>query len=368
MYIHQRKDWPNFKWDSKLIESQIGDARNLQGRFVGKMESLGFDLRNEASLTTLTNEIVKSHEIEGKFLNNQEVRSSIAVRLGIETVGIVQPSRSIDGIVEMMLDATQKYAEVLTEDRLFGWHNCLFPTGRSGMLKILVGQWRDDSTGPMQVISGPMGKESVHFQAPDTKIIAKEMTIFLDWVNNETKLDAVIKAAIAHFGFITIHPFEDGNGRIARAITELLLCRSDKLAQRFYSMSSQIQKERKGYYQILESCQKNGLDITEWLNWFLKTLVDSIQLSEQTLDIVLKKHKFWNHFTQIDFNERQRKVLNKLFDDFKSKLTSSKWARINKCSRDTALRDIQDLEAKGILKKMEGGGRSTGYELKELDK
>jgi len=366
MYIYQRQGWPKFTWDSNLIESKIGNVRNSQGRLVGKMNAVGFNLRNEASLTTLTNEIVKSHEIEGEILNTQEVRSSIAVRLGIETVGLVQPSRSIDGIVEMMLDATQNYNHPLTKDRLCGWHNCLFPTGRSGMYKILVGNWRDDSLGPMRVISGQMGKEKIHFQAPDAEIIEREMNLFLEWINSEEAMDSVIKAGIAHFWFITLHPFDDGNGRIARAITELLLCRSDNLSQRFYSMSSQILRERKGYYEILESSQKGKLDITTWLNWFLNALQNSIKLSEETLDKILTKHKFWNYHVQVDFNERQKKVLNKLFDGFEGKLTSSKWAKLNKCSRFTALRDIQDLEDKGILKKMMGGGRNTNYELIEL--
>lgn len=363
MYVYKRKGWPEFEWDSKLIESQIGKVRNLQGRLVGKMESLGFDLRNEASLTILTNEVVKSHEIEGEILNNDEVRSSIAVRLGIETVGLVEASRSIDGVVEMMLDATQKYSEKLNEERLFGWHNCLFPSGRSGMHKILVGKWRDKSSGPMQVVSGAMGKERVHFQAPESGSLKKEMSSFLKWLNSVKKIDPVIQAGIAHFWFITIHPFEDGNGRIARAITEMLLCRSDELSQRFYSMSAQILKERKSYYKILETSQKGSLDITKWLDWFLSSLSESIKESEQVLGKVLRKHKFWNKFAQTEFNERQRKVINKLFDGFNSKLTSSKWARVNKCSRDTALRDIQDMESKGILRKMSGGGRSTSYEL-----
>jgi len=363
MYVYQKEEWPHFTWDSKTIESQLGEVRNLQGRLIGKMDALGFDLRNEANLKTLTNEIVKSHEIEGEFLNPEEVRSSIAVQLGIKTLGLVESSRSIDGVVEMMLDVTQKYESPLTEDRLFGWHNCLFPTSRSGMLKILVGQWRDDSTGPMQVISGPLGKERIHFQAPAAFNLKEEMNHFISWINTETKEDPVIKAGIAHFWFITIHPFEDGNGRIARAITELMLCRSDDLSQRFYSMSSQIIRERKSYYRILEKSQKGSLDITSWLEWFLYSLQKSLTLAEQILENVLKKHTFWTAQINTRFNDRQKKILNKLFDGFEGKLSSSKWAKINKCSRDTALRDIQDLEKKGILRKTDEGGRSTNYEL-----
>ena len=329
------------------------------------MEALGFDLQNEAFLETLTVEILKTNEIEGIVLNKEEVRSSIARRLGIDVGGLPPINRNIEGIVDMMFDATKNFEKPLTKKRLFDWHFAMFPMGRSGMYEIIVGNWRDDSTGPMQVVSGAMGKEKVHYQAPPATIIDKEMTVFLDWFNNKKDIDLVLKASIAHLWFVTLHPFEDGNGRIARAVTDMLLACSDGLPQRFYSMSSQIQKDRKSYYDVLEKTQKGNLDITEWIYWFLNTLQKAIINSEETLALVIRKHKFWNTYGSLIKNERQKKVLNKLLDGFTGNLTTSKWAKINKCSQDTALRDIQDLIGKGILVKSNSGGRSTKYELKE---
>jgi len=363
IYIYQQDDWPKFIWNINEISELLAKVRNKQGRLIGKMEALGFDLQNEAFLETLTADILKSNEIEGIVLNKEEVRSSIARRLGIDVGGSPAINRNIEGIVDMMFDATKKFDKPLTKKRLFDWHYAMFPMGRSGMYEIIVGNWRDDSTGPMQVVSGAMGKEKVHYEAPPAKVIDDEMTIFLNWFNDKTDIDLVLKASIAHLWFVTLHPFEDGNGRITRAITDMLLARSDGLPQRFYSMSSQIQKERKSYYDILEKTQKGKLDITEWINWFLGTLQKAIINSEETLSIVIKKHKFWNTYgTQIK-NERQKKILNKLLDGFAGNLTTSKWAKIGKCSQDTALRDIQDLINKGILKKSSSGGRSTKYEL-----
>ena len=363
IYIYQQDDWPKFIWNINEITELLAKVRNKQGRLIGKMEALGFDLQNEAFLETLTADILKSNEIEGIVLNKEEVRSSIARRLGIDVGGSPAINRNIEGIVDMMFDATKKFDKPLTKKRLFDWHYAMFPMGRSGMYEIIVGNWRDDSTGPMQVVSGAMGKEKVHYEAPPAKVIDDEMTIFLNWFNDKTDIDLVLKASIAHLWFVTLHPFEDGNGRITRAITDMLLARSDGLPQRFYSMSSQIQKERKSYYDILEKTQKGKLDITEWINWFLETLQKAIINSEETLSIVIKKHKFWNTYgTQIK-NERQKKILNKLLDGFAGNLTTSKWAKIGKCSQDTALRDIQDLINKGILKKSSSGGRSTKYEL-----
>ena len=363
IYIYQQDDWPNFIWNINEISDLLAEVRNKQGRLIGKMEALGFDLQNEAFLETLTADILKSNEIEGIVLNKEEVRSSIARRLGIDVGGLPAINRNIEGIVDMMFDATKNFDKPLTKKRLFDWHYAMFPMGRSGMYEIIVGNWRDDSTGPMQVVSGAMGKEKVHYEAPPAKVIDDEMTIFLNWFNDKIDIDLVLKASIAHLWFVTLHPFEDGNGRITRAITDMLLARSDGLPQRFYSMSSQIQKERKSYYNILEKTQKGKLDITEWINWFLKTLQKAIINSEETLSIVIKKHKFWNTYgTQIK-NERQKKILNKLLDGFVGNLTTSKWAKIGKCSQDTALRDIQDLINKGILKKSSSGGRSTKYEL-----
>lgn len=364
-FIHQQNDWPNFHWNSEQIVSLLSEARNLQGRLIGKMESLGFNLRNEALLDILTLDVLKSSEIEGEFLNPDQVRSSIARRLGMKIAGSVESDRNVDGVVEMMLDATQNCFKPLTAERLFDWHAALFPTGRSGMFKITVADWRRDSTGPMQVVSGAMGKEKVHFQAPDSSLVEKEMNLFLDWFNNYEKTDLVLKAAIAHLWFVTIHPFEDGNGRITRALTDMLLARSDKSNQRFYSMSAQIRIERKEYYEILEKTQKGNLDITEWIKWFLNCLINSLKSSDSVLVKVLFKADFWTKHSKILVNERQKKLLNKLLDGIDGKLTSSKWAKIAKCSKDTAIRDINDLIDKNILQKESAGGRSTNYELRK---
>jgi Fic family protein len=364
-FIYQQNDWPNFTWQNDEIVNLLSEARNLQGRLLGKMESLGFDLRNEALLDTLTLDVLKSSEIEGEYLSPDQVRSSIARRLGIEIAGSVESDRNIDGVVEMMLDATQNCFKPLTVERLFDWHAALFPTGRSGMYKITVADWRKDTTGPMQVVSGVMGKEKVHFQAPDSSLIEKEIHFFLDWFNNNIKTELVLKAAIAHLWFVTIHPFEDGNGRISRALTDMLLAQSDKSNQRFYSMSAQIRIERKEYYEILEKTQKGNLDITEWIKWFLNCLINSLKSTESVLVRVLFKADFWTKHSKTLINERQKELLNKLLDGFDGKLTSSKWAKIAKCSKDTAIRDINDLIDKDILQKESAGGRSTNYELKK---
>ncbi len=361
-FIHQKDNWPEFTWNSNDFLDLLSEARNLQGRLFGKMERLGFDLRNEALLDTLTLDVLKSSEIEGEFLNPDQVRSSIARRLGMEIAGAVESDRNVEGVVEMMLDATQKCFDPLTADRLFDWHAALFPTGRSGMYKITVADWRKDNTGPMQVVSGAMGKEKVHFEAPNSNLVEKEMTRFLDWFNN-SKIDLVIKAAIAHLWFVTIHPFEDGNGRITRALTDMLLAQSDKSNQRFYSMSAQIRLERKQYYEILEKTQKGNLDVTDWIVWFLNCLINALKATDSILTRVLFKADFWQTHFDTAINDRQRKLLNKLMDGFDGKLTSSKWAKIAKCSKDSAVRDINDLIDKGILQKEVAGGRSTNYEM-----
>jgi Fic family protein len=361
-FIHQKDNWPEFTWNSNTFLDLLSEARNLQGRLIGKMETLGFDLRNEALLDTLTLDVLKSSEIEGEFLNPDQVRSSIARRLGMEIAGAVDSDRNVEGVVEMMLDATQKCFDPLTANRLFDWHAALFPTGRSGMYKIAVANWRKDSTGPMQVVSGAMGKEKVHFQAPDSDLLEKEMSRFIDWFNN-SEIDLVIKAAIAHLWFVTIHPFGDGNGRITRALTDMLLAQSDKSNQRFYSMSAQIRIERKQYYEILENTQKGDLDITEWIVWFLNCLINALKSTDSVLIRVLFKAEFWKKHIETAINDRQRKLLNKLMDGFDGKLTSSKWAKIAKCSKDSAVRDINDLIEKGVLQKEAAGGRSTNYEL-----
>jgi len=364
-YIHQLKDWPHFKWDNESLLLILGKVRNLQGKLTGRMESLGFDLRNDASLQILTLEILKSSEIEGEMLQPDQVRSSIARRLGMDIAGLVPSDRNVEGVVEMMLDATQQYEQPLTVERLFNWHTSLFPFDTKAQGKITVGDWRKD-TSPMQVVSGAMGKEHVHFEAPATEKIDTEMKQFLDWFNTEEKLDPVLKAAIAHLWFVTVHPFDDGNGRIARAITDMMLARADETSQRFYSMSAQIRLERKGYYDILERTQKGSLNITNWLNWFLNCLLNALNATESKLGSVLFKSHFWKTHATTNLNDRQIVMLNKILDGFEGKLTSSKWAKITKCSADTALRDIQDLITKDILKKEEGGGRSTSYEVKEM--
>ena len=363
IYIYQKDNWPNLTWKAEHIVNLLSEARNLQGRLIGKMESLGFDLRNEAQLDTLTLDVLKSSEIEGEILNPDQVRSSIARRLGMENAGSVDSDRDVDGVVEMMLDATQNCFIPLTAERLFGWHAALFPTGRSGMHKITVADWRKDTTGPTQVVSGAMGKERLHFQAPDSELVENEMLLFLDWFNNDDKLDLVLKAAHTHLWFVTIHPLEDGNGRITRALSDMILARADKSNQRFYSMSAQIRKERKGYYEILEKTQKGDLDITEWIIWFLQCLINALRSTDSILKQVLFKADFWNKHSKTIINERQRMLINKLLDGFEGKLTSSKWAKIAKCSKDTAIRDINDLINKNILRKEAAGGRSTNYEL-----
>jgi Fic family protein len=327
------------------------------------MEGLGFQLRAEAVLDSLTEEVLKSSEIEGEKLDREQVRSSIARRLGLDIGGLMPSDRDVEGVVEMMLDATQRYAEPLTGRRLFDWHAALFPTGRSGMSKIRVGAWRDDSKGPMQVVSGPMGKERVHYEAPAADRVREEMKKFVEWFEKDSATDLVLKAGIAHLWFVTIHPFDDGNGRIARAIADMLLARSERSPQRFYSMSAQIGYERKTYYEILEATQKGDLDITRWLEWFLECLGRAFGRAETILATVLNKARFWERFANVEFNERQREIVNRLLNGFEGKLTSSKWAKLAKCSQDTALRDIEDLMRKKVLVKDAAGGRSTSYSL-----
>lgn len=365
-FIHQKDQWPEFTWSTNDFINLLSEVRNQQGRLVGKMETLGFDLRNEALLDTLTLDVLKSSEIEGEILNPDQVRSSIARKLGMEIAGAVDSDRNVEGVVEMMLDATQNCFQPLTADRLFDWHAALFPTGRSGMYKITVADWRKDTTGPMQVVSGALGKEKVHFQAPHSDLLEKEMTQFLDWFNNDKKTDLVLKAAIAHLWFVTIHPFDDGNGRITRAITDMLLAQSDKSNQRFYSLSAQIRLERKQYYEMLEKTQKGDLNITNWIVWFLTCLSNALKSTETVLTKVLFKADFWRKHSETIINERQKKILNMLLDGFDGKLTSSKWAKMTKCSKDSAVRDINDLILKSILQKEAAGGRSTNYELIEM--
>lgn len=366
MYIYQLKSWPDFTWNTEVLLTRLGEVRHRQGRILGLMSSAGFKLQETAVLDTLTLDVTKSSEIEGEKLNTDQVRSSIARRLGIELAGAVPADRSVEGVVEMMLDATQKYTDNLTADRLFDWHAALFPTGRSGMHKITVGAWRTPEAGPMQVVSGAMGKEKVHFEAPDAGRLSTEMKTFLDWFNAQPTTDAVLKAAVAHLWFVTIHPFDDGNGRMTRAITDMQLARADGTPQRFYSMSAQILREKTAYYDILEQTQKGGLDITAWLSWFLDCLFHAMDYTETTLEAVANRAKFWEINRDIALNNRQQYMINTLQDDFFGNLTSTKWAKMTKSSPDTALRDIQDLIEKGILEKEPGGGRNTTYKLAKL--
>jgi Fic family protein len=361
-YIYEYENWPEFTWDNKRIVVTLGKVRHLQGKILGQMSVLGFSIKEETILSTLTLDVLKSSEIEGEFLNQEQVRSSIAKRLGLDYAGIVHVDRNVEGVVEMMLDATQRYDATLDHERIYGWHAALFPTGWSGIYRIDTGCYRN---GEMQVVSGPMGKEKIHFQAPLAEVVKKEMDAFLNWFDIETNIDGVLKAAIAHFWFIVIHPFDDGNGRIARAISDMLLARSEESPQRFYSLSNQILIEKKKYYEILQKVQHSSGDITDWLDWFLNCLLRALESTEETLKRVLQKADFWDKNKETILNSRQRLILNKLFDGFDGKLKSSKWARITKCSADTALRDIKDLIEKGILKQEESGGRSTNYELTE---
>ncbi|WP_440639423.1 Fic family protein [Bradyrhizobium sp. PUT101] len=362
-YIHQLTDWPRFFWDPDALAKLLAAVRLRQGQLIGRMQTLGFAQQEEAVLTTLTEEVLKSSEIEGEKLDKDAVRSSLARRLGMDAGALPSADRNVEGVVEMMLDATQKFKAELTAERLFGWHASLFPTGRSNLKKIAVGAWRDTSAGPMQVVSGDYDRERVHYEAPTAEKLDDEMTAFLKWYNTEEKIDPVIKAAIAHLWFVTIHPFEDGNGRIARAIADMSLARSEGIPQRFYSMSAQIRSERKTYYDMLESTQKGDLNVTPWLEWFLGCLERAFTGAETILAAVLEKADFWKRHAAARINERQRDMLNRLLDGFEGKLTSSKWAKIERCSPDTALRDIQDLVDQGILAKDEGGGRSTSYSL-----
>ena len=363
MYIHQQPDWPHLHWRMEDLADLLTNVRYRQGLLLGKMTDLGFALRQEAALATLAEEVVKTSEIEGEILDAELVRSSVARRLGIDIGGLPHSDRNVDGAVDMMLDATEQYDLPLTEERLFGWQAALFPTGRSAMRPIATGEWRQDATGPMQVVSGPIGRERVHFEAPVASRVSGEITAFLSWFNSPTAIDPALKAGLAHLWFVTIHPFEDGNGRVARAISEMALARADNSSQRFYSLSSQIRKERRDYYRALQRTQKGSTDVTLWLSWFLNCLNTAIANAETTPAAVTAKERFWKSIAEITVNDRQSLMLNKLQDGFEGKLTTAKWAKIAKCSHDTALRDINELISNGVLIRSLAGGRSTSYDL-----
>ena len=364
MWIHEHQNWPNFTWDTERLAFKLAGIRYHQGRLLGRMEGLGFEFKREACLDTLTNDVVKSSAIEGENLNPEEVRSSIARRLGIDIAGLSPASRDVEGIVEMMLDATQAFSKPLTKDRLFDWHAALFPTGRSGMHRIAVGGWRTIDADPMQVVSGPIGREKVHFEAPSADKLDKEMKAFLSWFESQSDVDPVLKAGMAHLWLVTIHPFEDGNGRIARAIADMALARADGMPDRFYSLSTQIELERKDYYGQLERQQRSTPEITGWLEWFLGCLGRAVFSAGKTSGNVLFKAQLWDRINRNPTNERQRLIINRMLEnDFKGHMNTSKYASLAKCSPDTALRDIQDLKERGVFIQNPGGGRSTSYRL-----
>lgn len=366
-YIYQQENWPKFIWNNDTIAAPLAAVRHRQGLLLGRMENLGFPQRDETILQTLTSDVLESGEIEGELLDEQQVRSSIARRLGMDIAGLIPADRRVDGVVEMSLEATQNFTQPLTTERLSHWHTLLFPAGATGTDRLKIGTWRDDSKGPMQVVSGAIGRERVHYEAPPADTIAAEVETFLEWANRHDNVDPVLRAAVAHLWFVTLHPFDDGNGRIARVIADWALARSENTSRRFYSMSAQIRKERNAYYDMLERTQKGTLDITDWLQWFIGCLDRAIEGTETSLSAVFKKEHFWKAYAGVALNDRQKLMLNKLLDGFKGKLTSTKWATLAKCSQDTAQRDIQDLIAKGIILKDAGGGRSTSYSLKELE-
>ena len=364
-YIWQASDWPNWHYDLAALAGPLADVSRTQGLLLGRLSDVGMALRDQASLAALTEDVIKTSEIEGERLDAASVRSSIARRLGVDIGALAPVDRHVEGVVEMVLDATVRCEAHLTRDRLFGWHAALFPTGYSGLAQIRVGAFRDDASGPMQVVSGPIGRRRVHFEAPPADRLDAEMARFIDWVNVDTTDHPILKAGLAHLWFVTLHPFDDGNGRIARAIGDLLLARADGSPQRFYSVSAQTQRERRDYYDILERTQKSSLVVTPWLVWFLENLATAVNTAQHTLDAVFAKTRFWQRWLTTPMNTRQVKLLNRLLDGFEGNLNSSKWAAIAKCSADTALRDINELLAFGVLRKSASGGRSTRYEVNE---
>ena len=365
-YIWQQSDWSHWRFDMLALSKTLSEVYYAQGYLLGRMTALGFALCEEAALKIMTQEVIKTSEIEGELLSQEAVRSSIARKLGLDIGALAPADRHVEGVVEMMLDATRNFAAPLTLQRLFGWHAALFPTGYSGMRQITVGAWRTDATGPMQVISGAIGREKVHYEAPPAAQLSQEMNTFLDWFNTPNELDVLIKAGLAHLWFVTNHPFDDGNGRIARAIGDMVLAHADKTGQRFYSLSAQIQRQRKQYYDLLEQTQKGALDVTPWLLWFLQNLLSAVEAASESLSSVLDKSQFWHYWAATPLNSRQIKLVNLLLENFEGKLTTGKWSAIAKCSSDTALRDINELLAIGMLKKAESGGRSTHYELVKI--
>ena len=362
-YLWQRPDWPQWQFDAAALAAPLAQVHRAQGHLAGRMAELGLAQRDQATLQALTQEVVTTSAIEGEALNLDVVRSSVARRLGVDIGALAPTDRHVDGVVDMILDATQRHAEPLTAERLFGWHAALFPTGYSGHVRIRTGAWRNDAAGPMQVVSGPVGREKVHFEAPPATALPAETAAFMAWFNAPLAGDSLIHAGLTHLWLVTLHPFDDGNGRISRAVGDMALARAEGTAQRFYSLSAQIQRERKQYYDQLEAAQRGTLDVTPWLDWFLACLLRAVQGADGMLAGVLGKAQFWQRWAGTPMNVRQTLVLNKVLDGMEGKLTNAKWAAIAKCSADTSLRDINDLLAQGVLRKLKGGGRSTGYEL-----
>lgn len=362
VWIHERPGWPALTWDDTALSRPLAAVRHRQGRHLGRMEALGFDLRSEANVAVLTGEVVRSSAIEGERLDAAEVRSSVARQLGLDAAGLSERGNAVEGVVAMTLDAARNFDRPLTAERLFGWRAALFPTGFSRITRITVGAWRTDQAGPMRVVSGPMGRERVHFQAPAARRLDGEMHRFLEWFASST-IDPVLRAGVAHLWFVTIHPFDDGNGRIARAIAELALSQADGVKERYYGMSTAIAAQRKEYYRQLEAAQRGGLDVTAWLAWFLRCLDDAVRDADDRIESVLYKARLWRQIDRPPVNERQRAIINRLLGDFRGHLTTSKYAKIAKCSTDTALRDIRDLLARGVIVRNPGGGRSTNYRL-----
>jgi len=362
-YIWQLPDWPNLTYDVAALAAPLAQVHRAQGQLMGRMAGLGMAQREQATLQVLTQEVIKTSEIEGERLSLDAVRSSIARRLGLDIGALAPSDRKVDGVVDVVLDATGHFDQPLTAERLFGWHAALFPTGYSGRVRITVAAWRTDASGPMEVVSGPVGREKVHFTAPPASTLLAQTNAFLKWFEAAPMGDALIKAGLAHLWLVTLHPFDDGNGRISRAVGDMALARAEGTSQRFYSFSAQIQRERKDYYDQLEATQKGPLDVTPWLGWFLGCLLRAVQGADATLAGVLDKARFWQRWAGTPMNARQTQVLNRVLDGFEGKLSNAKWAALGKCSADTALRDINDLLARGVLRKLEGGGRSTGYAL-----
>lgn len=361
MYIHQTADWPHFIWDKEKIEAELIKVNKAAGFLEGRLSAIGFDVRQLAAVEALTHDIVASYEIENMVLDSGQVRSSVARRMGVRITGETEPSHYVEGVVEMMLDAVDNYRSPLTDERLFGWHNCLFPTGRSGMEVINVGRYRTDA---MNVESGAMGREKIHYHAPEPEMVPVEMERFLAWFNSDDTPEDYVKSAVAHFWFVSIHPFDDGNGRIGRAIADMALSQADNSTMRYFSISRQINKEKREYNNMLEHCQKGSCDITAWIHWYLGCMLRAISGAEDMLSSILDKAIFWQNHSQTTMNDRQKNALNIWLDGYEGKLTVKNWAKKANTSVDTAARDVKDLVDKGLLVPKSGKHRNVPYGIR----